>query len=342
MIDSAQPRKDHRADREPGLQVIFGTGPVGRAAAAFLLDRGLRVRMVNRSGKRPELFPALTPAKEARLEVVGADAMDASAVHSAGAGASHIYNCAHAPYHQWERILPALYANMASAALQEDAVLAVAQNLYMYARGLDVIDDQARVDPPSRKGRIIQRLHARLEEAGARDGLRWTAVRASDFYGPGATEQSLFGTVRFLDPLFAGKPAMLIGDIDQPHTFTYVGDYGRALAVAALAPQAHGRAWIVPNDRTLSTREVAGLFFSAARRSPRIRRVPRAGIALAGLFDPVIREVLEVLYQKEEPYVVNGSDFRAAFHMDPTPLEEGVKRTLEWYEPFRGGRTGSR
>ena len=66
-------------------------------------------------------------------------------------------------------------------------------------------------------------------------------MRASDFYGPGATEQSLFGTVRFLDPLFAGKPTLLIGDIDQPHSFTYVEDFGRALAVAALDPQAYGQ-----------------------------------------------------------------------------------------------------
>ena len=224
--------------------------------------------------------------------------------------------------------------------MEQGAVLAVAQNLYMYARGIPVIDEQARVDPPSRKGRIMQRLFQGIQEAGGRDGLRWTVVRASDFYGPGATEQSLFGTVRFLDPLFAGKPPMLIGDIDQPHTFTYVGDYGRALATAALSPEAHGRAWIVPNDRTLSTREVAELFFDAAGRKAKIRRLPRAGIAMAGLFDPVIREVLEVLYQKEEPYVVDGSRFKAAFAFEPTTLEQGIRRPWAGIRRLIEGQAG--
>lgn len=129
----------------------------------------------------------------------------------------------------------------------------------------------------------------------------------------------------------------MIGDPDLPHTFTYVGDYGQALAVAALRPEAHGAAWIVPNDRTLTTRAMAEIFFAAADRRPGLARIPRAAIALAGLFKPVYREVLEVLHQKEEPYVVDGSRFGARFGLEPTRLEEGVRRTLDWYAARRAG-----
>jgi len=293
--------------------------------------------MVNRSGKLP---PAWAGAKAPGLDVASADAMDASAVSAVSAGASHIYNCLHAPYNMWEQILPSLYSNLISAAATAGAVLGIAQNLYMYARGVSVINEEARVDPPSRKGRLILRLHETLEEAGARSGLRWTTVRASDFYGPLATEQSLFGTVRFLDPMFAGKRGLLIGNIDQPHTYTYVGDYGRALATAALRSEALGRAWIVPNDRTLTTRALAEMFFAAAGRPPRIRRASRGALAVLGLFNPVIREIPEVLYQKEEPYVVDGSRFASTFGFAPTPLEEGVRRTLEWYRRWSAGKGG--
>jgi nucleoside-diphosphate-sugar epimerase len=315
-----------------GLQVVFGTGPVGCAVADHLLAQGLRVRVVNRRGRLPAAWPG---GKASGLEILSADAMDLSAAGAASAGASHIYHCLHAPYNMWEQVLPTLYSNLISAATRAGAVLAIAQNLYMYARGVPVIDEETREDPPSRKGRLIRHLHEKLVEAGARDGLRWAVVRASDFYGPLATEQSLFGTARFLDPLFAGKRPLLIGDIDKPHTYTYVGDYGRALSTAALCPEAHGRAWIVPNDRTLTTRAVAELFFSAAGRAPRIQRASHTAIALLGLFNPVIHEILEVLYQKEEPYVVDGSRFREAFHFEATPLEEGVGGTLEWYEGVR-------
>jgi nucleoside-diphosphate-sugar epimerase len=323
-------------DAAPNLQVIFGTGPVGFAAARFLLEKGLPVRMVNRSGTLPDhAFPLISPELRTRLEVKSADAMDQSAVRSVIAGASHAYHCANVGYHLWEKLLPTIHSNLMRAAISEGSVLGVAENLYMYARGLPVIDDKARVDPPSRKGRLMQRLHERLPAAGVRDGLKWASVRASDFYGPGATEQSLFGTVRFLDPLFAGKRPLLWGNIDTPHTFTNVEDYGRALAVAALTPKAQGDVWIVPNDRTVTTRTLAEVFFRAAGftngRTPQIRRIPRTGFALMGLVNPLIREILEVLYQKEEPYVVNGDRFRDTFGFKPTPIEDGVRRTLEWY-----------
>ena len=123
-----------------GLQVVFGTGPVGCATAGRLLDKGLRVRMVNRSGRRPSFFAPRSPEQETRLSVAACDAMDESAVRAAAAGASHLYNCAHAPYHQWEAVLPVLYSNLEKAALEQNAVFAAAQNLYMYARGLAVIN----------------------------------------------------------------------------------------------------------------------------------------------------------------------------------------------------------
>ena len=317
---------------EAGLQVVFGTGPVGCATARHLLGEGLAVRMINRSGKRPVgMFEDLPPDLQGRLELRSADAMNAEEAIAASAGASHIYHCAHVSYENWSRDLPVLHANLVGAAVAHGAVLAVAENLYMYSRAASVISEDAAVDPPSRKGRIVQELHESLVQAARARGLRWVSVRASDFYGPGSFMQSVFGASRFLDPLFSGRRAGVIGNPDLPHTYTYVGDYGRALAVAALRPEAHGSAWIVPNDRTLTTAEVARMFFSASGRSPGLSRIPRAAIALAGLWSPVIREVREVLYQKEQPYVVDGSRFGSRFGVEPTTLEEGVRLTLEWY-----------
>ena len=326
-----------QAARKAGLQVIFGTGPVGSAAARHLLEEGLPVRMVNRSGRRPVgLFEDLAPHLQARLEFRAADAMDAEEARAASQGATHIYHCAHVSYELWRRDLPVLHANLVDAAVSHGAVLAVAENLYMFARQLPVITEDSPIDPPSRKGRIVQALHQKLQAAGSERGLAWVSVRASDFYGPGAVLQSVFGTERFLDPLLSGRRPGVIGNPDLPHTFTYVEDYGRALAVAALRPDARGAAWIVPNDRTLTTRQVAAMFFAAADRAPGLTRIPRAVLVLAGLFNPTIREVVEVLHQKEEPYVVDGSRFGSRFGFEPTPLEEGVKRTLAWYEARSG------
>jgi nucleoside-diphosphate-sugar epimerase len=314
------------------LHVIFGTGPVGSSAARFLLNKGLRVRMVNRSGRRPALLDAdLGPDAASLLEVRSADAASAGEVLAVTEGATHIYHCANVLYQDWYRVLPVFHANLRAAALHHGAVLALAQNLYMYARGVSLINEDTEVRPPSRKGMLQQGLHQALVDAGEKQGLRWVSVRASDYYGPGADMQSVFGTVRFLDPLFAGKRPAMIGDPDLPHTYTYVDDYGRSLATAALRPEAHGKAWIVPNDRTLTTREVAAMFFTAVGRPTDLGKLPRPLITMMGIFNPLLRELTEVLYQKEEEYVVDGGNFQRRFGFAPTTLEEGVRRTVEWY-----------
>ncbi len=85
----------------------------------------------------------------------------------------------------------------------------------------------------------------------------------------------------------------------------------------------------------MTSREVARLFFAAAGRGKEVSRIPRFLLAALGLFNPVIRELGEVLYQKEEKYVVDGSLFGSKFGFTPTPLEEGIRRTLKWYTAGR-------
>jgi nucleoside-diphosphate-sugar epimerase len=315
------------------VHVVFGNGPVGSAAAHYLLEKGFKVRMASRSGRRPAvLFDDLPPEAAARLELVAADATNAEDTARAAAGASHIYHCANVPYQDWWKLLPPLQENLIAAALREKAVLAVTENLYMYARGAAVIDEQTPEVPPTRKGRLRKELHERLAAAGKSQGLKWTSVRASDYYGPGAGLQSMFGTNLFLDAVWNGKRPRVVGALDQPHSVTFVTDYGRALAVAALDPRAHGQAWIVPNDRARTTRETAQVFFDAAGRKKSLGVIPRPLIAMMGIFSPLLRELVEMLYQKEEPYVVDGSRFAKTFDFTPTSLEEGVRKTMEWYQ----------
>jgi nucleoside-diphosphate-sugar epimerase len=323
--------------KEAGLQVVFGNGPVGSAAARFLLEKGLQVKVVSRSGRRPAgLFDGLSADQERRLEYASADALDARAVMEASSGASHIYHTVNAPYPDWRKVLPPIQQNIVSAARHHGAVLAVTENLYSFARGAAVIDENTPEVPPTRKGLLRKELHDRLVEAGGQGGVTWTSVRASDYYGPGATLQSVFGTQLFLDALYSGKRPRVVGDPDQLHTYTYVEDFGRALAVAGLDPRAYGQVWIVPNDRTMTARQAADIFFRAAGKQSRLSRIPHAVIAAAGVFSPLLRELTEMLYQKEEPYVVDGSRFARQFGFAPTPFEEGVRRTIAWYESTHG------
>ncbi len=319
-----------------GLQVVFGTGPIGLHTAASLIKEGHKVRMANRSGDLSPLRRSVArelqdPAYASLLEIVKVDALNREEVLHAAEGASHIFHCVNPLYHQWNSILPVVQENMIEAALQQNAVLALSENLYMYKRGISVINTESPVDPPSKKGAIRERLHGELVTTAKNRGLRWTSVRGSDYYGPGATDQSMFGTDRFLNPLFKKGKGVFIGKLDSPHTYTFVKDFGRALALAAHTEEALGSPWIVANRETTSTREIAAMFAERIGREGNFSSIPGFVLKALGLFDPVIRELPEMLYQKEEAYVVDGSAFAEKFNFAVTGLKEGIEETINWY-----------
>lgn len=331
-----------------GIDVVFGSGPVGSAVARALLASGRRIRLVNRRGAMPKAL-ALGLSEEAgsRIELARAEATDFSQALAASRGAARIFHCANPLYHQWAEVLPPLQAALVKAALKEGALLVASENLYMYARG-GTIREGTRIDPPSQKGRIRQALFESLQEAGQKEGLSWVTARASDYYGPGSEGQSVFGSERFLEPLLAGKRVSFIGDPDAPHSYTYIGDFGRALTLVAGEPAAWGRSWIVPNAPALSTRELGRLFVrSLERRLPSLvdgkpRRfredfghLPRALLRALGLVNPTIRELDEMLYQKEEAYLVDGSELASRFGLVPTSLEAGVEESLDSFLALR-------
>lgn len=317
------------------LAVVFGTGPVGIATVEALLARGATVRVVNRSGRLPVAL------EKRGVEARACDLLKPEEVTQAAAGAGTIFHCANPLYHQWASFHPRALANLVGAAMEDGALLAMADNLYMYARDGRPITEATAEAPPTRKGRIRHELTQTLRVAAEEKGLKWTAIRASDYYGPWSGGQSVFGTERFLDPLANGKRPALLGNADRLHSYTFVGDFGEALVRAASIPDAWGKAWICPNAPARTTREIASLFarafastFSRNKEIAGIEsfgRIPKTMIQALGLFDPVIRELVEMLYQKEEDYIAVGASFTALTGMAATPLDEGIRKTVSWY-----------
>ena len=50
-----------------------------------------------------------------------------------------------------------------------------------------------------------------------------------------------------------------------------------------------------------------------------------------GLFNGNVRELKEMLYEYEEPFVVDDGRFVAAFGNIATPLPEAIDTTVSWY-----------
>ncbi|NUN70543.1 MAG: hypothetical protein HUU02_12605 [Bacteroidetes bacterium] len=57
---------------------------------------------------------------------------------------------------------------------------------------------------------------------------------------------------------------------------------------------------------------------------------------LGGLFIPAARETVEMMYQFTQPFIVDASKFQNTFGFGPTPLDESLYRTVEWFRSKHG------
>jgi nucleoside-diphosphate-sugar epimerase len=308
--------------RTQELHVVFGVGGLGRAVVEELVRRGRRVRAVNRSGA------ADLPDG---VETVRADASDPRAAAQAARGATVIYQCAQPDYTRWPEEFPQLQASILDAAAAAGARLIIGDNLYMYGAASGPLTEDTPYAPISRKGRVRAQMAEEALAAHRSGKVRVALGRASNFYGPHCGAQGWFND-RVVPPLLAGKTVSLLGNPDLPHTFSYIEDFGAGLVVLGEHDEALGQAWHIPNARTRTPRQVLTAFFEQAGRPPKIGRTPTLAVRALGLFNPLIREVSEMLYEFEEPFVVDHGKFVRTFGNIATAEAEAIRRTLNWYQ----------
>jgi len=314
--------------------VIFGTGPLAHAVMRELLARGHeQIRMVNRSGKRGDI--------PEQVEVVACDAYHKNAVQAATKGADVVYQCAQPAYTEWPEKFPPLQTAILEGTAANGARLIVGDNLYMYGpTGGQPLREDLPYRATGKKGVTRARMAEQLLEAHKAGKVRVAIARGSDFYGEGVLN-SLLGDIVFGN-LLSGKAAQVMGNIDLPHTVTYIGDFGRALAMLGERDEALGQIWHVPNaEPQLTLRAAIERIAAIAGVSAKISVMPKAMFEIISLFHPMLREFRELRYQVNAPYVVDHAKFVAAFGDSSTPFDEAVQRTVGWYRHLlSGGTTG--
>lgn len=304
------------------LHVVLGTGPVGTAVAESVGRRypEASIRLVDRSGEAD-----VPPDVEYRH----GDLSDETTARMLCEDAAVVYFCVQPPYSEWPAKFPPLLAGAIAGASAADATLVAAENLYTYGRVDGPMTEDLPADPVGPKGETRAEMTQTLFAAHESGEIRATVGRASDFYGPGVTE-SVVGD-RVFEPAVAGDPVYLIGDLNAPHTYTYVGDFADALVTLGTDDRALGEVWHVPSAETLTTREFVECVFEVAETESRLRRVPTWLFRAVAQFRPTLKEVRETFYQFDAPFVADHSKFAETFGADPTPHREAISETLAWY-----------
>jgi nucleoside-diphosphate-sugar epimerase len=172
-----------------------------------------------------------------------------------------------------------------------------------------------------------------LLDADAAGQLRVALVRASDFYGPGAGGGHL-GDLCF-KRILRGQEAQFIGALDQPHAFTYVPDFARALISVSADSSAFGGVWHVPNAPAATLNDIMRLLGDILGAPARASTMPFWLQRALGVFVPIMRELYEMRFQWDRPYLVDHSKFASRFWADATPLQDGLRATLDWYRQLQ-------
>lgn len=306
------------------LHVIFGTGPVGITLAAELLARGKQVRLVNRSGRGEVPQGA---------ELVAGDASKLAVVQELCQGAAVIYNATHAPYEQWPEILPRLQENMIEGAAAVGAKLIVIDTLYLYGETHgQPMTEATPYNATSRKGRLRAELAWGYLQAHRVGKVRVAIGRAADFFGPHVLNSTL-GQYVFPAAL-SNQPVLTLGNVDLPHSYSYMPNIAQGLAMLGEREEALGRDWLLPVAQAVSQREVVRMIGDELGHPLQMVQVPTMEQARQfGIFDEVFaREYDELFYQYTEPQIVDSSAMQQAFGLTATPLEEALRATLRWYQ----------
>jgi nucleoside-diphosphate-sugar epimerase len=301
--------------------IVFGSGQVGRLVVEQLVNLGHDVGAVSRSGRMG------VPG----AEVMAGDATDPAFTTRVSAGADVVYFCLNATnYARWAEEFPPLQRAVLAGAQAAGARLVVLDNLYAYGptHGADLVETmQAR--PTSTKAATRAAMTDELMAAHHAGRLEVAVGRASDYFGPGATQSALGETV--FGTALTGRTAQVMGNPDTPHSYSYTPDVAAALITLATQPGATGSVWHLPVAEARTTRAIIDHVYGLAGRRPRVLAAGRTTLRLVGLLKPPMREYLHTLYQFTDRWVVDDSKFRSAFGDQATPLDDALATTLDWY-----------
>ncbi|WP_370871810.1 MULTISPECIES: NAD-dependent epimerase/dehydratase family protein [Pseudarthrobacter] len=306
------------------MYVVTGAGPVGWTVAEQLADRGRQVRILTRSGSGPD---------HPLIERISGDAKDPAVLRTALAGAKAVFHCIHGSAYTaaaWRAELPAAEQAVLSAAQEVGAVVVFPESLYSYSEPDRVITEAGpRRATGGKRGVRTDLLQAR--EASATPTV---SVVAGDFFGPRV--RMAHAGERMLAPVLAGKNVSVMGSARQPHSFTYVPDLAGAMIAAADQPSAWNAVWHAPTGPARTQKELAAAFAAAAGRpTPKVRVLPGWTIRTAALVSAGARELAEMLYQFERPFVMDSAASEAALGVSHTPLETAAAVTVEWWRQQR-------
>jgi len=305
------------------MQTILGSGgSIGTELAKALSTYTNDIRLVSRN-----------PVKVNESDLLhSADLSNASEINKAVEGSDICYVTLGFEYNTktWREKWPPFMTGVVKACIEHQSKLVFFDNVYAIGGdNVNHITEDSPISPSSKKGQVraavVKLILDKIEEGS----LQAIIARAPDFFGPVKKQNSLLLNVVY-DNLAKGKTAQWFGNADVVHTMGYTPDLAKGTAMLGNTGDAFNQVWNLPVDmNALTGREWVKLFASEMKASHKVQVLPMWNLKLLGLFVPILKEMAEMTYQFDRPYVFDSSKFLDKFNYKATPNQEAVRQTID-------------
>ena len=162
------------------------------------------------------------------------------------AGADVVYFCLNAVnYARWADEFPPLQQSvLTGAGISRRPPRRPRQPVRLRTHPRPALVETLQARPSSAKAATRAAMTDQLMHAHDTGQVEVAIGRASDYFGPGTTRSALGETV--FGPALTGRTAQVMGDPDQPHSYSYTPDVAAALITLATQPGATGSVWHSP------------------------------------------------------------------------------------------------
>jgi len=305
------------------MQTILGAGgAIGIELAKSLKNYTKEIRLVSRNPKKVNETD----------ELMATDLLNTEDVRKAVKGSEIVYVTVGFPYSTkvWQEVWPKFISDVIAACKEFNSKLVFFDNMYMYdPKYLDRMTEETPINPPSKKGKIRAEVAQMILDEVNAGTLTALIARSADFYGPGIKNSSMMNET-IVKPLKTGGKANLLGSVNAKHSYTYTPDAGKATAMLGNTANAYKQVWHLPTaPEPFTGAQWTWLIASELGVKPDYQKVNKFMVWILGYFTPIMKEILEMMYQNKKDYIFDSSKFEKRFALRPTPYHIGIKETIK-------------
>lgn len=297
---------------QPTVLILGGSGKIGSRAAEAFWNAGWQVRQFNR--KTDDMIAAAN-------------------------GVDVIVNGLNPPaYHDWERTIPAITAQVIAAAKASNATVIIPGNVYNYGDQPGCLDESTPQKAHTKKGRV----RIAMEQSYQASGVQTLVLRAGNFIDPDGNGDIM--SMLLMREMAKGK----LTAAADPHTlqaYAYVPDWARAAVQLAEKRHELNQFEDIPfPGHSFTIADLQRCVTQATGRRIRITRFPWWIMTLFGPFWELAREMREMRYLHEMPHQIGTAKFtRLLPAFVPTDLQDVMLAGLPAdIHPDKAVRSGDR